>query len=341
MRYREVDFMDVKISIIMPVYNAENYIRQSINSILSQSFKDFELILVNDGSTDNSEKICNEYRMKYNFIKLVSKKNGGAASARNAGLDIAKGKYIAFADSDDILHRDMYSILYKIAEENNTDIVICNFLNINSKENVDLIEYKDIDNIQIFNNIEALNSIYQGFNVRMIVPWNKIYKKDLFKMNRFKEGRICEDEFLAHKILYEAKKIAYVDLVLYYYVQTENSVMRKPLSKKNLDSVYAFKNRVDFFKEKKLEELLYRAQVIYYNEFFQLYYKFNAINLDCKREYNMLRRDFIKMILIYIKNPFCEFKEKFSIMLFMINPTIYKVYEKSLYIKNKLKNKYE
>ena len=113
-----------KISIIVPVYNVEKYLRKCVDSILNQTFKDFELILVDDGSIDTSGKICDEYNLKDNRIKVIHKENGGLSSARNAGLDIAQGEYIGFVDSDDWIELDMYEELYKICKENDTDVGI-------------------------------------------------------------------------------------------------------------------------------------------------------------------------------------------------------------------------
>ena len=117
----------VKISIIVPVYNVERYLGKCINSILNQTFADFELILVDDGSTDRSGYICDDYKKKDNRIKVIHKENGGLSSARNAGLDIAKEKYIGFVDSDDFINKNMYEFLYKDIKVNNSDIAICDY----------------------------------------------------------------------------------------------------------------------------------------------------------------------------------------------------------------------
>ena len=119
-----------KISVIVPVYNVEKYLRKCIESILNQTFREFELILVDDGSTDSSGKICDEYALKDSRIKVIHKENGGASSARNAGLDVAKGEYIGFVDSDDWIEMDMYGELYRLIKENNTDISVCGINNI-------------------------------------------------------------------------------------------------------------------------------------------------------------------------------------------------------------------
>ena len=127
------------ISIIVPVYNVESYLERCIESILNQSFKEFELILVNDGSTDSCKDICNEYKTKDKRIKVIHKENGGLSSARNAGLDIARGKYIGFVDSDDFINKDMYKTLFNTIQDNNSDMIICDYYKVNEENNDTII----------------------------------------------------------------------------------------------------------------------------------------------------------------------------------------------------------
>lgn len=321
--------MNPKISIIIPVYNAEKYLRKCIESILSQSFNDFELILVNDGSSDNSLDICKEYSKNDGRVRIICKENGGAASARNEGLNIAKGDYIAFIDADDFINKDMYKILYNMAIKNDADLVICEYLNIEEDEEK---KYDEINNMNYYekqyDNTECLNLIYSDRNISMIVPWNKLYKKNIFENIRYPEGRICEDEFIAHRILHKCEKILYTNRCLYYYVQSSNSVMRKPFNRKRLDSVYAFQDRMYFYKKLGEKNLIYKSQITYYNNLFILYFKMEKEGWKCKEEYKMVRKDFLKFLILYAKNPFCEYKDKISILLFMISPFIYKLYEK-------------
>lgn len=152
--------VELAISIIVPVYNVEKYLNRCLDSILNQTFTDFELILVDDGSTDNSGIICDEYKTKDNRIKVIHKENGGLSSARNAGLDIARGRYIGFVDSDDFISKDMYQILYNEAEKNKADMIMC--------------EFKKVDK-----NYEAIN--------------NNLYKKSDIKL--LKKDEILEDMY--------------------------------------------------------------------------------------------------------------------------------------------------
>ena len=133
-----------EISIIVPVYNVDQYLENCIESILNQTFKDYELILIDDGSTDKSGEICDKYEKKDNRIKVIHKYNGGLSSARNAGLDLACGKYIGFVDSDDSIHPEMYEILYDLQQIYNADISVCSFKKV--YENID-VKNKDIENL--------------------------------------------------------------------------------------------------------------------------------------------------------------------------------------------------
>ena len=208
------------------------------------------MILVNDGSTDNCGKICDMYKSKDKRIRVIHKKNEGISSARNVGLDLAKGKYMAFVDSDDYINKNMYEILYKNLIKTDADISMCNFqyVNDNSIINID----QSIDNYEylIFNNIEALNKLYSKSNVNIVVPWCKLYKKELFEDLRYDEGRIHEDEFIIHKLLYKSKKIVFTDVEFYYYFKRQGSITQCDFNLKKLDAVDAFKERVEFFREK-------------------------------------------------------------------------------------------
>ena len=208
-----------EISIIVLVYNVEQYLENCIESILNQTFKDFELILVDDGSTDNSGKICDIYEKKDTRIKVIHKNNGGLSSARNTGLDIACGKYIGFVDSDDSIHPKMYEVLYNLIKNHKSDISCCNYkrtYDISCKEHEEL----NLNEVIEMSNIEAIEKLYdKEIGVRLVIACNKLYCKSLFDKIHYKVGRLHEDEFMAHRILYNSKKITYVDNELYYYLQ--------------------------------------------------------------------------------------------------------------------------
>lgn len=316
------------ISIIIPVYNVEKYLKRCIDSILNQTFKEFELILVNDGSTDNCGKICNMYKRKDKRISVIHKKNSGLSSARNVGLDLAKGKYIAFVDSDDYINKNMYEILYSNLIKTDADISICNFQYVNDTSIININQSIDNYGYLIFNNIEALNELYLENYVNMVVAWNKLYKKELFEDLRYAEGRIHEDEFIIHELLYKSKKIVCTNAELYYYLKRQGSITQFDFNLKKLDAVYAFKERIEFFREKKLIELQFKAQQKYIYSFFLNYYK-AKINLDnCNKELIKLKNDYNRNLIFVLINPYFIWREKVLFILFFINPKFYEVYHK-------------
>lgn len=318
-----------KISIIVPVYNAEKYLENCIESIIDQTFNDFELILIDDGSVDRSREICDKYRKIDKRIKTIYKENGGASSARNRGLDIAKGEYIAFVDSDDYIHNRMYEILYNTAINNSSDIVICDYLEVyefeediilnNRKKNIKLNQNEVIN----YNNIEALREIYTDEGVKLIIPCNKLFKRYLFNDLRYIEGRICEDEFMAHEILYLSKIVSYIPINLYYYLQTSNSVMRTDTKINIIDGVDALKERVYYFKAKNLKDLRYKAEISYVVRCINTYYKLKNSLVNCDKELTRIKKDFIFLLPYIIKNPFYNFKETIALIIFGINSNIY------------------
>ena len=177
-----------KISVIVPVYNVEKFIKRCLDSIINQTTKDLEIILVNDGSTDNSGKICDEYAKLDNRITVIHKENGGISSARNIGLDVATGEWIAFVDSDDYIEKDMYEVLYKTAIEKNVDICACFFkyLTVDNKILFNLTQ-EQLDMNGKYNSKEFLELIYKDeyMNGICVATWNKIYKKNIFTRYRY------------------------------------------------------------------------------------------------------------------------------------------------------------
>lgn len=234
----------VKVSIIVPVYNVEKYLSKCIESILNQTLNDFELILVNDGSTDNSAKICEEYRIKDSRIILINKENGGLSSARNAGLDIAKGKYIGFVDSDDFIDPQMYEILYNLCLDYNCNISSCVSKLIMGEQDINK-EYSE--EISILDSKEAINLTLDG-QLSNYSVCSKLFLKELFEGISFPEGRIYEDVSVYYKLYMKSNKVLYIDKLLYYYMYRENSITKSKFSEKRFDIVTAFDEKYEFMK---------------------------------------------------------------------------------------------
>lgn len=326
--------MSVKITIIVPIYKVEKYLAKCIDSILNQTFKEFELILVNDGSPDSCGEICEEYSIRDKRVKVIHKKNGGLSSARNAGINIARGEYIAFVDSDDFIHKNMYEILYTNAINTSSDIVICDYFIVSEKEIIQDESCQIKIQPKTFTNIEALRELYRDDRIKFVVAWNKLYKKSLFSKLRYKEGRIHEDEFIIHTILYECSKVSYLPVKLYFYLQTDNSIIRSPYNIKRLDRVYALRERVEFFKKIKQLKLQHHAELKYIQSLFANYKNIRMNNIPLGKELIKLRLDLLTNISTLAKNPFYKKKEKLMWLIFIVNPLIYDWYMNKFSVRN-------
>ena len=237
------------ISIIVPVYKVENYIENCISSVENQSIVDFELILVDDGSPDNSGKICDEYKAKDDRIVVLHQKNGGQANARNHALDVCRGDYVTFLDSDDFLHQDYLKHLLKIAKMYDADIVQCDYQQGYSTQ---FPQCDRKEKIEEYNN----HSIFLSSKANIIV-WGKLYKRDIVLKNRIKEGKYYEDDFTTWKWYYYSKKIVLTNLQLYYYTDNPQSTMAAHRKKPSFDFMDAYNERICFFGgtgEKDLED---------------------------------------------------------------------------------------
>lgn len=238
------------ISVIVPIYNVEKYLSRCIDSILNQSFTDLEIILVDDGSTDNCGKICDKYKLIDDRIKVIHKKNGGLSDARNAGITVAKGKYLMFVDSDDFIDNDMCKILLDKMEKYKVDIVSCNFF-FNYSNGIRKINNQSIKTLTVLNNLETVKAYFCNYSVDLNVVWNKLYKKELFtKYNIiFPKDYIHEDNFIIYKLYYYAKKICIINDILYFYEQRDNSIVGKIFSQNILSQIECIKDHCVFAKE--------------------------------------------------------------------------------------------
>ena len=233
-----------KLSVIVPVYNVEQYIHKCVASILSQTFADFELILVNDGSPDNCDKICDEYASKDNRVKVIHKKNGGVSEARNVGLDAATGEYISFIDPDDWIDKNMYEQTLAYMADNDLDIVCFDVEEVRTSKS--FVRYK-YDSNKSFTSREALYEILiDGIDNS---PCNKIYKKYTWEGVRFPVGRRFEDVATIYKTFYNANKIGYMRKAYYHYFRREGSAIALSFdAQRRSENFIGYKERYEFAK---------------------------------------------------------------------------------------------
>lgn len=246
------------ISIIVPVYNMETLLRRCLDSILNQSYYNLEIILINDESTDGSEGICNEYCKKDNRITVIHKKNGGLSAARNTGINNAKGRYIAFIDSDDFVHQEFIKILYKSIVENHADIAICDY----EKGNSDVLHFHGKGDLFLLTSSENLLQSWHDKNKKIeTVVWNKLYKRELFNDIIFPEGYSFEDIHISHLLIAAATKVVIVNSKLYYYYQREDSIVHTITKEKIQEGFYAQDVRIKYFKEHNYENVVKRLNI--------------------------------------------------------------------------------
>ena len=210
------------VSVIVPVYNVAQYVAECLNSLLNQTYRNLEIIVVDDGSTDNSLQICNTF-LSDTRVKVFHKENGGLSDARNYGLEKATGDFVLFIDSDDFLDLDMIRVLYSNLQSTNSDISICGSYKYYSKDKV-IPNQKNCE-LVCLDRIKAIEWLYD-FDHYGVGVWNKLFKKNIFDGIKFPYKKLSEDYFVMFKIFYKAEKICYESKPLYNYRQRQNSITK-------------------------------------------------------------------------------------------------------------------
>lgn len=291
------------ISIIVPVYNVEKYLYKCIDSICNQTYKNLEIILVNDGSQDKSPSICDKYMARDIRVKVIHKTNGGLSDARNCGLDIASGEYVGFVDSDDWVDNDMYEILLNNLIDNDADLAECGMKlhypdgSIINEENTEKYILTNKDALRMF--------LTQKIDIKGTVT-NKLYHKSIFSKIRFPVGRLHEDGYYTYKAIYLCKKFVKINLNRYNYIQDRpDSIMTKTVGKKNIvDVVDAFEERNQFFLEKEEYEIYEQAKSYYYRTVLTYY-------LYCKKNLSREEELIAKLYKILIDSKVDILKSKY------------------------------
>lgn len=235
------------ISVIVPVYKVEKYLDRCVKSIVSQTYKNLEIILVDDGSPDNCPAICDRWEKQDKRIRVVHKINGGLSDARNSGLEVATGDFIAFVDSDDWINEHYVEYLYETLWQTGADLAACDINMVPDGEEEPIVS-KKMPSPRVNTPEEALSMLLTGQGYRA-VAWNKLYKKELLYGETFEVGKLHEDEFFSYRIYDKCEKLAYVDLPLYNYRQREGSIMTT-YSVRHLDSLEAYSRRLVLLQKK-------------------------------------------------------------------------------------------
>lgn len=310
------------ISVIVPVYNVENYIDKCIESIINQTYTELEIILINDGSRDLSGEICNKYAKQDKRVIVIHTKNKGVSEARNTGIEVAKGEYLAFVDSDDWIEKNMIEKLYNLATLYNADIVQGNYVRI-----FDEIEYKQEnikEKLNFLTSEEMLLNLYnKDVMIKNIVIWNKLYNAQLFKKIRFPKGIIHEDEAIVYKLYNNSRKIIDINTNIYYYRHTENSIINKKIDFQNLDLIYILEERERYFKENNLSNLVKKNDVYIYNILINYYIQ---VLRDKEIDYKlvkMIKSEMRKKYLRVILNKDIKISGKIGFSLAILNKNLF------------------
>lgn len=242
--------MDELVSIIIPIYKVETYLDRCVQSVVNQTYKNLEIILVDDGSPDNCPALCDEWAKKDSRIKVIHKKNGGLSDARNHGLDAANGKYISFIDSDDYVAEHMVEKLYNTIKADKSDMAITNYLCFDDEGSEFSYENKLPIPDDIIDKNEAFKKLFGDYHWHYVIACCKLYKSFLFDNFRFPYGKLHEDLHTTHLVFDKCKLISLVHEPLYFYYQNSNSITHS-YSIKRLDAVDAYISRFDFFYQKQ------------------------------------------------------------------------------------------
>ncbi len=243
--------MDELISVIVPIYNVEEYLDKCVKTICEQTYKNLEIILVDDGSPDGCGAMCDQYAKQDCRIKVIHKENGGLSDARNAGIDIATGKYLVFVDSDDYIHQDMIGKLYYALKENQGDLAVCGYQEVTEKQPGDVTRKMQGEMEVIVGDEAKKRHVFGPDFVAFTVAWNKLYLRSMFAEERYPKGKIHEDEFLTYKMVDQAEKIVYLKENYYFYVQREQSIMQMGFSEKRLYRLEAYQEKLEYFAKRQ------------------------------------------------------------------------------------------
>lgn len=306
------------ISIIVPIYNVEFCLKRCLDSIIAQTYTQWECILVNDGSTDNSLEIAQKYAEKDERFQLFSQENQGLSMARNNGMEKTKGDYLTFLDSDDAIHEECLKQLHQRIIEDNTEVAVCRYIYFDS----DIPVPELTDSHEIISGEEAVKRVLVDRQRFMITAWGKLYKRELFNEIRYPARKLHEDEFVTYKIFAQCKKISVIQNQFYFYYQREGSIMSQ-YKLKRLDILDALRESTDYI-HKEIPSLYPDVYVNYLFNLAIAYYRVSTLKNE-KEALQDIRQIFEKewpnYASTYRKN--CRGIKKVAIDIFKTAPGIF------------------
>lgn len=318
-----------KLSIIIPVYNVESYISKCLDTIVNQIYNNLEIIIINDGSSDNSLEIINEFARKDSRIKVFSQKNKGVSAARNLGLENTTGELIGFVDPDDWIDTKMYKILIDLMNEHQADVSSCHLRGCFSRDYVE--SASENNKIEVFNHIETLEKFLSqaySFNGLNAVVVNRVYRRDIFNDLRFNEDLIKgEDTEIIHKIFFKSQKLVFIDERLYFYFRRNDGLTHSEISTENrvkvdVNILNLFENKINTTRGNIIYNTVYLNSIndlLSYN--IELYFNYSTVN-----EKKLMKKHFYNNYSKFFRTVVKKFtiSRNLRFILFLISPKLYK-----------------
>lgn len=318
---QKMEMTSPEISVIVPVYKVEPYLERCVQSILSQTFTDFELLLIDDGSPDRCPELCEEFAQNDWRVRVIHQKNQGLSAARNKGIENASGKYLAFIDSDDWIHPEMLERLYTEFLETGAQIVLCNYANVYGEGKREENDF-GIKKREILTGREALERVtLENENIPYIIACNKLYKKELFEYVRYPAGKLHEDVFVIYELYLQCEKICCISDVFYFYRQREESIAHS-CSMRSLDEAEAYYRM--FFKLYELNDTGFLENVEK-RLFAKLTVVYESLSADERKSARVkeIKKCWKQMIKILIKEKKCSLRTMVRSSVFYFMPQLY------------------
>ena len=284
---------DELVSIVVPVFNVQSYLEECVDSILAQTYTRLEVILINDGSTDRSGAICDAYAASDGRVRVIHQVNAGLSAARNAGVAVSRGRWLLFVDSDDWVHSDTVDVLLKAASRSDADIAVGVFQRFGEASDLRARTPPHAESV-VLTAAEGMTALMGPMHTLLTVAWGKLFRRSLFANLEFPVGRLHEDEFVAHRLLYDSRRVIVVGRPLYFYRQHNDSIMGAGFnSDKAMDAIAAYADRLRFLQRVGRADLLPLARAQLFRRYMKVFRGTpkSPQSVDLRSEMRLLAQD--------------------------------------------------
>lgn len=312
------------VSVIVPIYKVEKYLRQCVDSIINQTYRKLEIILVDDGSPDHCGAICDEYAAKDNRIQVIHQENRGLSAARNAGLDAAKGEYLFFLDSDDWIACNTIQSMLGRYEETGADLVLCDISPFYESDYSGPEKQKSPLKTEVLSQEPLIERLMQKAAWYYCVAWNKLYRRTMLEQIRFPDGFIHEDEAVAHRIFEKCQTIAVIAEPMYYYRQTNNGIMAAGVSVKSTDILSALADRLSCARDNHWQAYEKHLVSYYEGKFWEWYHLFSG-DAGNEKYIKRMEKSLIKALPSILNSNQIPVSHKIYLTLLRYSPKLFRV----------------